>query len=160
QDGVTYDVTNTAKFDTLNESVAQISPGGLITAKDKGETYIMIRFSGQVAVVQITLPYAKSDHFPDFPDNNFIDAKLVGKWKELGLTPSGLCSDTEFFRRIHLDTIGTLPTPAEVKAFLADKAPDKRQKAIDKVLGRPEFIDFWALKWGDLLKINRTLLQD
>src|SRR5262249_34894461 len=68
--------------------------------------------------------------------------------------------DAEFFRRIHLDTIGTLPAPAEIKAFLADPSPDKRAKAIDRVLDRPEFVDFWALKWGDLLRINRARLQD
>ena len=73
---------------------------------------------------------------------------------------AALCSDEEFFRRLYLDAIGTLPTPAEVKAFLADKSPDKREKAIDKVLDRPEFVDFWALKWGDLLRINRDALNE
>ena len=94
------------------------------------------------------------------PVNNFIDEKLIAKWRDLGLTPSPLCSDDEFFRRIHLDTIGTLPAPADIKAFLADPSPDKRQKAIDRVLERPEFVDYWALKWGDLLRINRDLMQD
>src|SRR5437764_97760 len=114
KDGVTRDVTATAKFDTLNESVAGISPAGLITAKDKGETYIMIRFCGQVAVVQITLPYAKLGGFPEFPAGNFIDTQLVAKWKDLGLTPSPLAGDAEFFRRIHLDALGTMPTPADI----------------------------------------------
>src|SRR5262249_15760995 len=82
------------------------------------------------------------------------------KWKNLGLTPSPLCSDEEFFRRIHLDTIGTLPAPADVRAFLADKSPDRRNQAIDHVLERPEFVDFWALKWGDLLRLHRDLLGD
>lgn len=160
EDGVVQDVTAIAKFDSLNDGVAAVSPEGVITAKDKGETHIMIRFCGQVAVVQVTLPYAKLNSYPEFTPNNFIDQKLVAKWKDLGLTPSQLSSDEDFFRRIHLDTIGTLPTPAEIKAFLADKSPDKRKKAIDKVINRPEFIDFWALKWGDLLKINRSDLQE
>jgi hypothetical protein len=84
----------------------------------------------------------------------------MGKWKELGLTPSALCSDEEFFRRIHVDGIGTLPKTEDIQSFLADRAPDKRVKAIDRVLNRPEFIDFWALKWGDLLRINRDFLQE
>ena len=91
---------------------------------------------------------------------NFIDDKLSGKWHDLGLAPSPLCSDEEFFRRIHLDTIGTLPAPDEIKAFLADHSPDKRKQAIDRVLERPEFVDFWTLKWGDLLRINRDQLNE
>src|SRR5207237_3135025 len=120
----------------------------------------MLRYCGQVAVVQVTLPYGRAlvpggSHPPLAVANNFIDAKLIAKWQDLGLTPSPLCSDAEFFRRIHLDTIGTLPAPAQVKAFLADSSPDKRARAIDRVLERPEFVDYWALKWGDLLRINR-----
>jgi hypothetical protein len=160
KDGKTEDVTATAQFDSLNEAVAAVSPDGLITAKAPGETHIMVRFGGQATVVQVTLPYAKLPSYPDLPRSNFIDDKLAGKWKELGLTPSPLCSDEDFFRRLHLDAIGTLPAPADIQAFLADKAPDKRQKAIDRVLNRPEFVDFWALKWGDLLRINRDALQE
>jgi hypothetical protein len=160
KDGRTEDVTATAQFDTLNDGVAAVTPGGLVTAKAFGETHVMVRFCGQATVAQITLPYARVEPFPAVAKNNFIDDKLIAKWKDLGLTPSPLCGDEEFFRRIHLDTIGTLPKPADVKAFLADRSPDKRAKAIDAVLNRPEFVDFWALKWGDLLRINRDALQE
>jgi hypothetical protein len=160
KDGRTEDVTATAQFDTLNDGVASVTPGGLVTAKARGETHIMVRFMGQATVAQVTLPYTKLDKYPDVARNNFIDDKLIAKWKDLGLVPSPLCADDEFFRRIHLDAIGTLPTPDEVRAFLADKSPDKRTKAIDKVLARPEFVDFWALKWGDLLRIHRDALNE
>ncbi len=159
-DGRAEDVTGLAQFDSLNDGVAAVTPEGLITAKDKGETYIMIRFAGQAAVVRVTLPYARLAQYPPYPAGNFIDEKLLAKWKELGLTPSALCTDEEFFRRIHLDTLGTLPAPADVKAFLADRSPDKRAKAIDRVLDRPEFVDYWTLKWGDLLRINRDKLNE
>jgi hypothetical protein len=159
-DGHSEDVTATAQFNSLNESIAAVTPEGLVTATGKGETHIMVRFMGQATVVQITLPYAKIDTYPKVAVHNFIDEKLIAKWKNLGLTPSPLCSDEEFFRRIHLDTIGTLPAPEDIKKFLADADPAKRQKAIDRVLDRPEFVDFWALKWGDLLRINRDFMQD
>jgi hypothetical protein len=164
KDGKREDVTATAQFDSLNDSVAAVTPAGVVTAKARGETHVMIRFCGQASVTQVTLPYAKYDpvhkKYPEIEKYNFIDTKLIVKWKDLGLTPSPLCDDEQFFRRIHLDAIGTLPTPAEIKAFLADKAADKRTKAIDKVLQRPEFVDFWALKWGDLLRINRDALNE
>jgi len=159
-DGRKEDVTAFAQYDPLNESVATITPQGLISARTRGETHVMIRYCGQAIVAQVTLPYAKLDNYPDLPRNNFVDDKLIAKWKDLGLTPSALSSDEDFLRRIYLDGIGTLPTPQEIKAFLADKAADKRQKAIDRVLNRPEFVDFWALKWGDLLRINRDQLQE
>jgi hypothetical protein len=159
-DGRTEDVTTVAQFDALNDAVASITPTGLITAKTAGETHIMVRFGGQAGIAQVTLPFARLEKYPDVATANFIDAKLVAKWKDLGLTPSPLCTDDEFLRRLYLDAIGTLPTADEVRSFLADKDPKKRAKAIDKVLERPEFIDWWALKWGDLLRINRTALQD
>src|SRR5262249_50801063 len=120
-DDRTEDVTATAQFDSLNDAVAAITPGGLITAKERGETHVMVRCGGQATVAQVTLPYAAAAgtaaaHAP-MPVNNFIDEKLIAKWKDLGLSPSPLCSDEEFFRRLYLDALGTLPVPADIKAF-------------------------------------------
>ena len=83
-----------------------------------------------------------------------IDEICAAKWKEQKLMPSEVCTDAVFLRRVYLDVIGVLPTPQEVKAFLADKDPGKRAKLIDKLMQRDEFVDFWALKWGDLLRIK------
>ena len=43
-----------------------------------------------------------------------------------------------------------------MKAFLADKNPKKRDAVIDLLFQRPEFVDHWSLKWGDLLQNSRT----
>src|SRR5205085_10551848 len=64
-----------------------------------------------------------------------------------------------FLRRAFLDLCGILPTPDEVRAFLADRSADKRARLVDHLLGRPEFADFWAHKWLDLLRCNRLSLQ-
>jgi uncharacterized protein DUF1553/uncharacterized protein DUF1549 len=82
------------------------------------------------------------------------------QWRTLGLTPSGPCTDAEFIRRASLDAIGTLPTPGEVRAFVASRAPDKQERLVDALLQRPEYADYWAVKWGDLLRINRGPLGD
>src|SRR5207244_3014761 len=111
-DGRTEDVTAQARYDAVQDAIAGVGPDGVITAKAKGEGYVMVRFAGQVATVQVTLPYARIGQYPDLPRHNLVDELLIAKWQDLGLTPSPLCDDATFFRRIHLDAIGTLPTPA------------------------------------------------
>jgi hypothetical protein len=91
---------------------------------------------------------------------SIIDSLVARKWTALGLTPSPPCTDAEFVRRAFLDAIGTLPTPAEVEAFLADRTPDKREKLIDALLSRQEYADYWTLKWGDLLRVGRGRLGE
>ena len=165
-DGRAEDATRTAQYDSLNDALAKVTPDGLVTANDKGETYIMIRFCGQAIVFQVTVPFSPSevarspDRATDFAKKNFIDDLLLAKWQSLGLSPSPACDDATFLRRIYLDTIGTLPSPEEVRAFLTDQSADKRARAIDRVLERPEVVDFWALKWGDLLRNNRDVVQE
>ena len=79
---------------------------------------------------------------------------VLARLKTLGLPPSEVCSDEVFLRRAYVDVIGTLPTPKEARTFLASKDPKKRSQLIDQLLDRDEFADFWALKWGDILKIK------
>jgi hypothetical protein len=159
-DGRRSDVTRHTQFDSLNEGVAEVTSDGLVRAKGPGQTHIMIRFGGQASVAQITWPYGTVTAFPEYPTENVIDRLLVEKWKELGLTPSPVCSDEEFLRRLYLDALGRLPTAEEVRAFLAESGADKRRRAVETVLQRGEFADWWALRWGDLLRINRSALQE
>src|SRR5207244_12538370 len=74
------------------------------------------------------------------------------------LPASPKSSGSDFVRRAYLDVIGLLPTPDEARRFVADRDPGKREKLIDYLLERPEYIDFWAMKWSDLLRsTSRTL---
>ena len=146
-----------ARFDTLNEGVAKVRPSGLAKTVGQGETNIMVRYQGHAAMARLTVPFAREKPF-DFPAENIIDVKAAAKWRELGLVPSPLCTDAEFLRRAMLDAIGTTPTPDEVEDFLADDDPDKRTKLVDRLLDRPEYVDYWTLKWGDLLRVNSDKL--
>jgi hypothetical protein len=159
-DGRVTDVTPWARYDAVHDAIAGVSPNGLVTAKAAGEGHVMVRFAGGAVTTQVTLPYARVKNYPSLARNNFVDDLLIAKWRDLGLTPAPLCDDAMFLRRAHLDVIGTLPTPEEVHAFLADSSSDKRNKTIDVLLNRPEFVDYWAVKWGDLLRINRDALQE
>lgn len=156
-DGSTRDVTAHARFDSLNEAVASVKPTGLATVTGQGETNIMVRYQGMAAMARLTVPYTVGKGF-EFSPNNVIDVKAAAKWSELGLVPSPLCSDSEFLRRAMLDAIGTTPTPDEIDSFLDDHDPDKRAKLIDRILQRPEYVDYWTLKWGDVLRINSDKL--
>jgi hypothetical protein len=103
------------------------------------------------------VPQPLAGPFPNVPANNRIDELVFARLKTLGIPPSELSSDVVFLRRVYLDAIGTLPTPDEVRSFVADKDPGKRARVIDRLLQRPEFADFWALKWGDLLRIKSAI---
>ena len=156
-DGTERDVTADARFDTLNEAVATVRPSGLGKTIGRGEANLMVRYQGRAAMARFTVPFGP-DRLFDFPTSNVVDAKAAAKWRELRLVPSPVCSDAEFLRRAMLDTIGTTPTADEVEDFLADEDPDKRVKLIDRFLDRPEYVDFWTLKWGDLLRVDSDKL--
>ena len=156
-DGTERDVTDRAKFDSLGEGIATVNGRGVVKIDRQGETNVMVRYQGHAALARLTAPFSASKPFA-YAAKNVIDEKAAAKWRELGLAPSGPCTDAEFLRRVMLDAIGTTPTPEEVEAFLADKAADKRDRLVDRVLDRPEYVDFWALKWGDLLRVNSEKL--
>ena len=107
-----------------------------------------------MAVCRITIP-RKDRRFARPPETNFIDRDVWNKLAQLGISPSDLSDDATFLRRVFLDTIGTLPTSAEARAFLADADPFKRTKQIDHLLQRPEYADFWSMRWSDLLRVDR-----
>jgi Protein of unknown function (DUF1549)/Protein of unknown function (DUF1553) len=158
-DGREVDVTRTARFQSNNDGVASVAADGLVSTADvPGEAAIMASFMNEVAVFRALVPRAESVTFPKLPEHNFIDPLVDAKLRKLNILPSGPADDVEFLRRVYLDVIGTLPTPAEVRAFLADTTPSKRAKLVDVLLERPDYADYWALKWSDVLRVDRQAL--
>jgi hypothetical protein len=83
-----------------------------------------------------------------------LDRFVFDKLHALGMHPL-LCSDAVFVRRAYLDVIGTLPTADEAREFIQDTdTKNKRGALIDRLLKRNEFADYWAMKWGDVLRIK------
>jgi hypothetical protein len=154
-DGQVRDVTRWALYDTTSEKVARISPVGKVTAAASGRASITIRFQGQVAAVAVTVPYGKPSELEGFVEVNYIDRAMRGEWQRVGVSPAPLAEDGEFLRRVSVDLIGTLPTVDETRAFLDSSDPQKRSKLIDALLERPEYADYWAIKWSDLLRVHR-----
>ncbi|MHC4110813.1 MAG: DUF1553 domain-containing protein [Planctomycetota bacterium] len=85
---------------------------------------------------------------------NDIDNLVIATLRKQGIEPANMCSDEVFIRRVYLDVIGTLPTAQEARTFILDKDPNKRSAIINRLLERDEFADYWAMKWGDLLRVK------
>ncbi|MCX6369546.1 MAG: DUF1549 and DUF1553 domain-containing protein [Armatimonadetes bacterium] len=152
------DVSAESLFSVSDGSVAQVTTEGNAQIVGKGEGAILIRYQDRVATASLLSPFGKPRTAQPQPTN--VDRLIENKLAALGLDSSPSCSDSDFLRRVSLDLIGTLPTPDEVRAFLANTDPQKRQKLVEKLLKRPEFVDYWTLKWGDLLRSNRNVLGD
>jgi hypothetical protein len=160
-DGVTRDVTRQAIYQVNDPDLAEVSDTGMVQVKNRSGLFaVMIRYADQITVFHGTVPHGKAgpanasllDPWEKANARSDVDRYLVAQWKRLGITPSGPIDDAAFLRRASLDICGTLPTPDEVKAFVADSQPDKRARLIDRLLDRPEYASYFALKWGDILR--------
>ena len=148
-------VTTSADYLSNATQIVTTTPRGLMTATDvPGEAAILVRYLDQVAVCRVTLPRPNSSSIR-FNEHNFIDKHINNKLVRLNIPPSDPINDSTFLRRVSLDLIGTLPTADEARRFLADTSVDKRARLIDALLQRPEYADYWAMKWADLLRADK-----
>jgi hypothetical protein len=159
-DGKKLDVTRLAKFQSNNDGLASVSEEGLVTAgQTPGVVAVMASYANEVDVFHVLIPRAERiEPYPQVAENNFIDQHVYRRLKQLNIVPAEVCSDAEYLRRVYLDLIGTLPTADEARRFLAETKSDKRKLLVDELLTRPEFADYWALKWADLLRVDRQVL--
>lgn len=159
-DGSVRDVTSQSLFESNDKAMADVSESGLVKALDiPGKVAVMVRYQGYVAVFNAAIPLgAPVGSLP--PANNFVDEAVFANLKELGIPPSAVCDDATFLRRVTLDIAGRLPTGDEAKAFLANKAPDKRDQWIEELLRSPDYADFFASKWTAVLKNRRDDASD
>lgn len=154
-DGQVRDVTARALFESNDPAMAEVNGVGLMKTLDiSGKVSVMVRYQGQIAVFNASIPLgAPVETVPSI--RNFVDEFVIANLKELGIPPSEVCDDATFLRRVMLDIGGRLPTDAEARDFLASTAADKRSQVIDDLLRSPDYADFFANKWTALLKNRR-----
>ena len=159
-DGTRRDVTHEALYSSNDDTLTQVdAQGRIVTTMLAGEAAIVARYHEHVASSRITVPMNKDvaveAELARWDRSHFIDRLVADKWAQLHLLPSPEADDATFHRRVSLDLIGKLPTPAETTDFLADARSEKRALLVDRLLSRSEYADYWALHWADLLRINR-----
>lgn len=162
-DGSTRDVSRDVGYETSDFEKAVVDKAGNVTAVRRGEASILIRYEGAF-ITNVCTVLGKREGFAwkDTPEFNFVDTAVNNKLKRLKVLPSELCTDAEFLRRLKIDLTGVPPTSEQTRAFLTDTrdSKTKREAKIDELLSGPDFIDFWTMKWSDLLMSNRKFITE
>ncbi len=161
-DGKERDVTRWAKFTSADETVATVDGTGKVSVIGPGEGAVTAWYSSRIVIARITSPYTNvvpAEVFAAAPRANFIDDLVLEQLKRLNLKPSPAAEDASFLRRASLDTLGRLPTPAEVREFAEDPGADKHARLAERLLAAPEFVDYWAYKWSDILLVSGAKLR-
>jgi hypothetical protein len=159
KDGSQRDVTRLAAFEPSSLRV-RVTPVGEVIRQREGEVAILVRYLETRATVRLAfLPENTAEVPATLPENNEIDRLVNARLRAMRMLPASPCDDATFVRRAYLDACGILPTAAQTRGFLSDRRPDKRARLIDSLLERPEFADFWALKWADLLRNEEKTLD-
>ena len=161
-DGSTADVTSHALFSSNDDAIAEVADDGFVAVGHRGVTNVMIRYGGQVAALRIGAPFRDAEiDAGSFPPTNFVDQAVWSELRRMRVAPSSLTDDATFFRRVHLDLIGRLPSAADVRAFLAEPStPGRRAKVIADLLERREFTALWTLHLCDLLRVDSKRLGE
>ena len=155
-DGSVRDVTELAVYSTSDTEVAGVTKRGLVIGQDRGEVAVIVRYLEFIESTILTFVKDIDGYeWQSQPTNNYVDSLVQVKLQKLRYLPSDLCTDEEFLRRVYLDITGSLPAIDDAQKFLADPSADKRAELVDELLERPDYGKFWALKWGDLLRLTK-----
>ena len=147
------DFTHEVIYQANNPEVASVSVDGVVSARKRGETDVLVWAAGYAASSTVGIIGAPVASYPDVPRFNFIDEYIFSKLRKMRMVPSDLSSDTEFLRRVCLDLTGTLPPPERVREFVLNRDPKKREKVIDILMASPEFVDYWTFRFSDLFRV-------
>jgi hypothetical protein len=160
-DGSRADVTPFCTFRVKDDALAEVSPLGVVRALRPGATPVIVAYRGALATTELLVraPVGKGFVYPQVAQVNFIDREVFARLRQLRIVPSELSTDAEFLRRVTIDTIGCLPTPAEVRSFLADSRPDRRARKIEQLLAHPLHAALWATRLCDVTANNVDVMD-
>jgi hypothetical protein len=159
--GVDEDVTRYTRFESLDPGVAVVDAEGHVSGRRAGDVAVLAHYAGQVGFGTALVPGPPAAIKPPVKQpTDAIDKLLLDRLGQLNIIPSPACGDLDFVRRAYLDTIGQLPSPAEVRAFLGDKAPDKRAQLIDRLLANPLHAALWAGQLCDMVGADDRFIGD
>jgi hypothetical protein len=158
-DGHTEDVTRWVKFGSSENSVATVDDNGKVKVNGPGEAAVTVWFSNRVTFARVVAPFCDEPRGTRGEVSfSFVDRLINRKLTTLGIPASPPATDNEFVRRAYLDTLGVLPKPEEVEAFVKGSRADKKATLVDALLTRPEFVDYWTYQWSDLLLVSSRKL--
>lgn len=160
--GEQEDVTTLCRFQTNNDQYAKISEAGIVSPNEAGDTHVVVAYDKKVVAIPVLRPVSENfgEKYPAINGRTKVDQLVIDKLKKLGVVPSDVADDATFLRRVYLDATGTLPTPQEVRDFLADTSPDKRAKKIDQLLDSPAYAAWWTTKLCDFTGNNSDQLNN
>jgi hypothetical protein len=160
-DGTRQDVTPFCSFRAQDDTIADVSPFGKVVGLRPGETPIVVSYLSQLTSARVLVPVAVAKDFvyPAVPESNFIDREVFVMLRRLNIVPSELSGDAEFLRRVTIDTVGRLPLPEEIRAFLADSRPDKRRRKIEELLADPLHSALWATRFCDITGLDLDSME-
>jgi hypothetical protein len=160
-DGAKADLTPFCDFRAKDDTIAEVSPLGEVRGLRPGDTPVTVSYRGNLFSTRVFVPAPIEAGFvyPRIPEENYVDREVFAKLRRLNLVPSELSSDAEFLRRVTLDSIGCLPSPDEVRAFLNDPRQNKRTKKIDELLAHPMRAALWATKFSDITGNNIDMMD-
>lgn len=149
-DGTREDVTSLCRFSSNDDSIAKIDEQGRVAAGYFGDTHVVVSYDRAVVPVPVLRRVEVDQTVPSPAGSNHpVDLWVAEKLDKLGIVPSPRCDDAEFLRRVSLDMTGTLPAAADVRRFLAERSPDKRDRLIDQLLESPGYAAWWATRFSD-----------
>ena len=148
-------MTRLAAFSSSDEAVATVDGDGLVVGLERGEAAILVRYLEQMETLSLTfLKDMPGFSWPNPPENNFVDHFVFEKLRQLQIVPSQLCTDEEFVRRCILDVIGAAADRRRDRSLPGRHQTGEARELIAALLERPEYAEFWALKWADLLRLR------
>ena len=147
EDGTVEDVTAICRFSSNDDSIADIDELGRVDSGEQGDTHVVVYYDNAVVPVPVLRPIGPASQTSKAKKP--IDRLIQQKLDKLGVTPSELCTDSEFVRRASLDITGILPTADRVRSFLADKSPNKRNALVKELLDSPGYAAWWATRFSD-----------